>query len=46
MPCIVEDCENGVDDDSDGFVDCDDEDCFGQPPCDPETNCGDGQDNE
>jgi hypothetical protein len=30
-----EDCTNGIDDNFDGTVDCDDEDCFGDPYCNP-----------
>jgi len=26
-------CDNGVDDDGDGYADCDDQDCFGVSPC-------------
>ncbi len=29
------DCENLVDDDQDGLIDCDDQECFGQPGCPP-----------
>lgn len=29
----TENCTNGVDDDGDGFIDCDDLDCFGFIPC-------------
>ncbi|MBN2724253.1 MAG: trypsin-like serine protease [Deltaproteobacteria bacterium] len=43
-----EDCSNGVDDDGDGFIDCDDDYCFESPECLPsvcdsplEINCGD-----
>ncbi len=34
-PCepVPEVCDNNVDDDCDGQVDCDDPDCTGQPPC-------------
>ncbi len=28
-------CDNGVDDDGDGLVDCEDPDCFGEPHCLP-----------
>jgi len=45
----VEDCSNGLDDDSDGFADCDDSDCAGAPNCGPpttETSCTDGVDND
>ncbi len=44
-----EDCENGVDDDGDGLVDCADGDCASHPACgcipSPEQ-CADGQDND
>jgi hypothetical protein len=33
-----EDCDNGVDDDADGDVDCDDTDCFGQCLCSTDTD--------
>ena len=26
-------CSNGVDDDGDGYIDCDDQDCWNVPPC-------------
>lgn len=40
-------CDDGVDNDTDGDVDCDDSDCFGVSPCDvEETNCTDGLDND
>jgi hypothetical protein len=29
----LEDCDNGVDDDQDGLVDCDDPECAGRIPC-------------
>ena len=35
----LEVCDDGVDDDGDGAVDCDDSDCAGKPPC---PYCGDG----
>jgi hypothetical protein len=31
--CPAEDCTNGVDDDGDNAVDCDDSDCFGDAAC-------------
>ncbi|MEZ4941778.1 MAG: gliding motility-associated C-terminal domain-containing protein [Saprospiraceae bacterium] len=35
MPCLGELCDNGIDDDGDGLVDCDDNDCLCEPlPCD------------
>ncbi len=41
----VEDCEDGVDNDSDGFVDCEDADCDTDPMC-HESTCDDGLDND
>ena len=35
----LEDCENGLDDDGNGAVDCEDDACRGAPPC---PYCGDG----
>jgi len=26
-------CQNGIDDDGDGYIDCDDQDCYGVAPC-------------
>ena len=28
-------CDNGIDDDGDGLIDCNDQDCFGVAPCGP-----------
>jgi prepilin-type N-terminal cleavage/methylation domain-containing protein len=28
-------CNNGIDDDGDGHIDCDDQDCYNIPPCGP-----------
>jgi hypothetical protein len=40
-------CDGAVDDDADGFADCDDPDCFGAAGCDAaELNCADGADND
>ncbi len=39
------DCSDGIDDDQDGFADCDDTDCLGDP-AGPETDCTDGGDND
>jgi gliding motility-associated-like protein len=36
IPCAVEDCDNGLDDDGDGLVDIYDPDC----PCQDEITCG------
>lgn len=33
LVAVVEDCSNGVDDDGDGLVDCNDDDCFSDPAC-------------
>ncbi len=43
----TESCANGVDDDCDGDVDCDDADCVTRPVCvATETNCDDRVDND
>lgn len=34
-------CDDGLDNDRDGRVDCEDTDCWGTPQC-PEAQCGDG----
>ena len=34
-------CDDGDDEDCDGFTDCDDSDCDGQPEC-PTNDCGNG----
>ncbi|HPF97240.1 MAG TPA: hypothetical protein PLZ00_07470, partial [Mangrovimonas sp.] len=39
--CNCEICDDGLDNDGDGFIDCEDVDC----DC-PETECGDGVDND
>lgn len=41
----IEDCTNGIDDDGDGLIDCDDPDCGGVGTC-PEIQCSDGIDND
>ena len=41
----AEDCEDGVDNDADGFTDCDDFDCNDDPAC-MENDCEDGVDND
>jgi len=33
-----ENCTNGVDDDGDDFVDCEDQDCWEQPACSPDAS--------
>jgi hypothetical protein len=38
-------CDDGVDNNGNGFVDCDDWDCVNDPAC-VETECGDGVDND
>ena len=42
----AENCGDGVDNDRDGAVDCDDVECFGTPGCRTELNCGDSADND
>jgi hypothetical protein len=46
--CVAEVCDNGVDDDGDPYVDCEDQNCFNDPACmpDTETSCTDGVDND
>jgi hypothetical protein len=41
-----EDCSNGVDDDGDGFADCQDTDCADVPACAGVEVCGDCVDND
>ena len=31
--CREQNCTNGIDDDNDGLIDCDDPDCYGRPEC-------------
>jgi hypothetical protein len=38
-------CDDGIDNNGNGFVDCDDWDCSNDPAC-HESNCGDGVDND
>lgn len=38
----LEVCDNSVDDDLDGQVDCDDSDCYGVGSCEEGPTCGDG----
>lgn len=47
-PKPIEDCANGVDDDGDGLVDCDDPDCDDYPACNPpvEEICDNGIDDD
>ena len=40
-----EDCSNGIDDDGDGYIDCNDFDCSGDSDC-PSEVCDDGIDND
>ena len=43
----LEDCDDGIDNDNDGFIDCADSDCFGDPLCvNVETICDDNIDND
>ena len=42
----VEICDNSRDDDGDGRIDCDDDDCALQPSCLMESSCDDGVDND
>jgi hypothetical protein len=41
-------CDDGIDEDFDGLIDCLDQDCIGQPGCPDasETHCADGQDDD
>jgi hypothetical protein len=39
------DCSNGIDDDGDSYIDCDDFDCTGDAAC-PAEICNDGLDND
>ncbi|MBC8884453.1 hypothetical protein H9X57_16970 [Flavobacterium piscinae] len=41
----VEICNDGIDNDNDGFTDCDDNDCVSDPSCTVEI-CNDGIDND
>ncbi|MFH2008418.1 MAG: hypothetical protein ABI333_17665 [bacterium] len=43
---LVELCDDGLDDDGDGLVDCDDPDCAADPICVPESACHDDLDND
>jgi cysteine-rich repeat protein len=40
--CAEENCTDGEDNDSDTYVDCDDQDCFNDPACAAQPSCGDG----
>jgi cysteine-rich repeat protein len=40
--CAEENCTDGSDNDSDSYVDCDDQDCFDDPACAAQPSCGDG----
>ncbi len=39
-------CDDGIDNDGDGDIDCDDRDCRRDPACSEEGNCTDGIDND
>ncbi|MFH2008396.1 MAG: PPC domain-containing protein [bacterium] len=41
-----EDCGNGIDDDGDNLVDCDDPECWGVGACSTEVDCGNGIDDD
>lgn len=41
----VEVCDDGIDNDNDGFTDCEDNDCDSEPNCQVEI-CDDGIDND
>jgi hypothetical protein len=43
---VAEICDNDIDDDADGFTDCDDNDCTGDPACAVEANCNDEGDDD
>lgn len=43
---LLELCDDGVDDDSDGLTDCVDPDCVADPVCLPEAACHDATDND
>jgi subtilisin-like proprotein convertase family protein len=45
-PAVESNCENGIDDDRDGFVDCKDADCREAAACLREEVCDDGIDND
>ena len=46
LPPLVEQCENGTDDDGDGAIDCLDSDCALSAACTPAENCLDNLDND
>jgi hypothetical protein len=43
---LPEVCDDGVDNDFDGAIDCSDAECFGTAACSVEVDCGDGLDND
>jgi len=46
-PYIESICDDGIDNDGDGFVDCDDQDCYETATCNPTVEiCDDGIDND
>ena len=42
---LPEDCTDGADNDADGLLDCEDDDCAADPAC-LEQDCADGVDND
>ncbi|MBU1221578.1 hypothetical protein KKF34_05610 [Myxococcota bacterium] len=45
-PWIETACDDGIDNDNDGYIDCDDQDCFEAFACNPTEICDDGIDND
>ncbi|MBU1222086.1 hypothetical protein KKF34_13770 [Myxococcota bacterium] len=45
-PWIETACDDGIDNDNDGFIDCNDQDCFETQACNPVEICNDGIDND
>ena len=43
---VAEICDNGLDDDLDSLIDCDDPDCFGNPVCGVSEICDNGLDDD
>ena len=46
MCSLAEICNNGIDDDGDGLIDCDDPDCSGAPVCSQAEICNNGIDDD